>query len=151
MTEHNLVLRIEKGKAEVVELPMPVPAEGFVLVRQEIAPICIEHRVYETGFYEWHEGPEHCGHEGVGEIVEVGPVVLGEFIFPLMSSRDSALGSVNVRKAIPRRETVLDLGIASAMASRRSLASRFRETKIDSIPTALQVFSILNASAFDCI
>ena len=52
---------------------MPVPASGVVLVRQHIAPICIEHRAYATGFAEWFEDAEHYGHEGVGEIVEKRP------------------------------------------------------------------------------
>ena len=71
----NRVLKIEKGLAEVVELPMPEPAEGFVMVRQRYAPNCIEHRVYKTGYYEWHESPVHCGHEGTGTIHAVGPGV----------------------------------------------------------------------------
>ena len=71
----NRVLRIEKGIAEVVELPMPSVGPGFVLVHQAFAPNCIEHRAYETGFREFHESPLHYGHEGVGTIVEVGPGV----------------------------------------------------------------------------
>lgn len=72
MAEFNRVLRIEKGKAEIIERPMPAPVSGFVLVKQHIAPICIEHRAYETGFREWYEDEEHFGHEGVGEITAVG-------------------------------------------------------------------------------
>lgn len=72
VAEFNRVLRIERGKAEIVERPMPVPASGFVLVRQHIAPVCIEHRAYETGFAEWFEDAEHYGHEGVGEVTAVG-------------------------------------------------------------------------------
>jgi threonine dehydrogenase-like Zn-dependent dehydrogenase len=75
VADFNRVLRIEKGKAEVVRRPMPVPASGFVLVRQHIAPICIEHRAYETGFAEWFEDTERYGHEGVGEISAIGPGV----------------------------------------------------------------------------
>ena len=73
----NRVLRIEKGSAEVVERPMPTPQQGFVVVRQHIAPICIEQRAYDTGFSEWFEEPEHFGHEGVGEIHAIGPGVTG--------------------------------------------------------------------------
>lgn len=68
----NRVLHIEKGLTKVVELPMPNPGPGFVLVKQHIVPNCIEHRIYESGFYEFHEDCTHAGHEGVGEIVEVG-------------------------------------------------------------------------------
>ena len=72
MTIVNHVLCVEKGKAEVVERPLPHPANGFVVVKQVYAPNCIEHRVYKSGFYEWHESPLHLGHEGVGVVVEVG-------------------------------------------------------------------------------
>jgi threonine dehydrogenase-like Zn-dependent dehydrogenase len=88
----NRVLEICKSGARVVDRPVAEPGPGFVLVRQTIAPNCIEHRIYEKGFFESHEqGPdrplddhaylepgEHCahaGHEGVGEIVAVGPGV----------------------------------------------------------------------------
>jgi len=73
----NKVLQIEKGIAEVVERPMPTPQAGFVVVKQHLAPNCIEHRAYETGYAEWHESPLHFGHEGVGEVHEVGPGVTG--------------------------------------------------------------------------
>lgn len=75
MCEKNRVLKIEQGKAEVVELPMPHPKAGFVVVRQTVAPNCIEHRIHKTGFYEFHESPTHAGHEGVGVIHELGPGV----------------------------------------------------------------------------
>ncbi|MEH6589450.1 MAG: zinc-binding dehydrogenase [Halioglobus sp.] len=85
----NRVLEISKGEARVVDRQVAEPGAGFVLVRQSIAPNCIEHRIYETGFFEFHEqsstrplddhasleGGERCahaGHEGVGEIVTVG-------------------------------------------------------------------------------
>ena len=86
---NNRVLEIGKAEARVVEQPVAEPGPGFVLVRQTIAPNCIEHRIYDTGFYEFHEqGPArelhdhahleeggrcaHAGHEGVGEVVAVG-------------------------------------------------------------------------------
>ena len=64
----NHVLEITKGRATVVEKPMPKAADGFVVVKQHIAPNCIEHRIYKSGFYEFHEGKCHAGHEGVGEV-----------------------------------------------------------------------------------
>ena len=54
---------------------MPIPRAGFFLVSQRLAPNCIEHRIYQTGFYEFHEDCNHVGHEGVGEIYSVGPGV----------------------------------------------------------------------------
>jgi len=68
----NKVLWIEKNKAEIREYPMPKPLPGWVLIKVMIAPICIEHRVFETGFIEWHEDNDMLGHEGVGEICELG-------------------------------------------------------------------------------
>jgi threonine dehydrogenase-like Zn-dependent dehydrogenase len=73
MSITNRVLHIEQGKATVVETPVSEPAAGFVLIRQAVAPNCIEHRIFETGFYEFHEGCAHAGHEGCGEIVAIGP------------------------------------------------------------------------------
>jgi len=73
----NRVLHIAKNETRIIETPIPKPAENFVLVRQVYSPNCIEHRVYKTGFYEWHESPTHCGHEGVGEIWDIGPGVEG--------------------------------------------------------------------------
>ncbi|MEH6471302.1 MAG: zinc-binding dehydrogenase [Halopseudomonas sp.] len=72
MTDKNRVLKIDQGKAEVIELPMPHPKAGFVVVKQHLAPNCIEHRIHKTGFCEFHESPLHAGHEGVGEIHQLG-------------------------------------------------------------------------------
>lgn len=73
----NRVLKIEKGRTEIIEAPMPTPLEDFVVVKQHYAPNCIEHRVFKTGFFEFHESPIHCGHEGVGEVWAVGPKATG--------------------------------------------------------------------------
>ena len=71
----NKVLHIRQGETEVVEKTINAPAQGFVRVRQTLAPNWLEHRIYETGFYEFHEGECHSGHEGVGVIDAVGPDV----------------------------------------------------------------------------
>ena len=68
MAESNVVLRVEKGSAELVEKPYPEPGEGFVVVEIAIAPICTEQKPYESGFYEWYERPDCLGHEGVGTV-----------------------------------------------------------------------------------
>ena len=75
MTALNKTLKITKGHCEIIETPMPHPKEGFVLVKQHIAPNCIEHRAYKMDFIEWYETPTTLGHEGVGEVVELGPGV----------------------------------------------------------------------------
>ena len=73
----NKVLYVNKGEVKILEKPMPKAGDGFVVIKIYIAPICIEHRVYETGFIEWHEEHDILGHEGVGEIWEVGIGVTG--------------------------------------------------------------------------
>ncbi len=75
LPDKNRTLKITPGKCEIVRTPMPNPKAGFVLVRQHIAPNCIEHRAYRMDFLEWFETPTTLGHEGVGEIVELGPGV----------------------------------------------------------------------------
>ncbi len=73
----NRVLHIEQGKAEVVERPYPRVKEGFAIIKVHIAPICTEQKPFDIGFYEWYERADRLGHEGVGEIVELGPGVSG--------------------------------------------------------------------------
>lgn len=74
MSEMNVVLTLpEKGVVALKEKPYPKIASGYVLIKVAIAPICVEHEGYRAHRFEWHEDPEHLGHEGVGEIVEVMP------------------------------------------------------------------------------
>ncbi len=70
----NTVLAIGQPRTtELREKPYPVITEGFVIVETAIAPICNEARIYRDHQFEWHDGPEHLGHEGVGTIVETRP------------------------------------------------------------------------------
>jgi len=72
MEKTNTVLTIPNpGEVKLVDKPYPKITDGFVLVEVAIAPICIEHQIYRDHCFEWHEDPEHMGHEGVGTIVEV--------------------------------------------------------------------------------
>ena len=90
----NKVLEISKGRAAVTLKSMPKAGPGFVVVKQHLAPNCIENRIFDSGFFEFHESSDpscysednahaiagwcsHAGHEGVGEIVEIGPEVNG--------------------------------------------------------------------------
>jgi len=67
----NTVLSIpEPGVARVIEKPYPSAVEGFVIVDVAIAPVCNEARIFRDHQFEWHDGPEHLGHEGVGTVVE---------------------------------------------------------------------------------
>jgi len=68
----NTVLTIPApGEAAVAEKPYPTIVSGFVVVEVAIAPVCNEARIYRDHQFEWHDSPEHLGHEGVGTIVEV--------------------------------------------------------------------------------
>jgi len=68
----NTVLSIpQPGTTRLVEKPFPRCGPGFVVVETAIAPVCNEARIYRDHQFEWHDGPEHLGHEGVGTVVEV--------------------------------------------------------------------------------
>ncbi len=70
-TMFNTVLTIPEPRATALkEKPYPVATEGFVIVEVAIAPVCNEARIYRDHQFEWHDSPEHLGHEGVGTIVE---------------------------------------------------------------------------------
>ncbi|NDH85399.1 MAG: hypothetical protein EBY65_11150, partial [Acidimicrobiia bacterium] len=70
----NTVLTIpEPGVARIVEKPYPTVVEGFVLVENAIAPVCNEARIFRDHQFEWHDSPEHLGHESVGTVVETRP------------------------------------------------------------------------------
>lgn len=68
----NTVLTIpEPHVARLVERPFPRLTPGYVVVEVEIAPICIESRIWTEHQFEWVDDPDHLGHEGVGTIAEV--------------------------------------------------------------------------------
>ncbi|MCY3612215.1 MAG: zinc-binding dehydrogenase, partial [Gemmatimonadetes bacterium] len=70
----NVVLTIpEPRTAALATKPYPVAGPGFVIVEVAVAPVCNEGRIYRDHQFEWHDSPEHLGHEGVGTIVETRP------------------------------------------------------------------------------
>ncbi|HAT28682.1 MAG TPA: zinc-binding dehydrogenase [Gammaproteobacteria bacterium] len=72
MSRTNTVLTIPHPKQVALkEMPYPKIVPGYVMVKVEIAPICIEHQVYKEHLMEWHSDCDHQGHEGVGTICEV--------------------------------------------------------------------------------
>ncbi len=74
MTPTNLVLTIPEPRAVVLKKqPYPKIVPGYALIKVAIAPICIDHQVYERHRFEVFEDAEHLGHEGVGEIIETAP------------------------------------------------------------------------------
>ncbi len=67
----NTILTIpEPGVAKLAEKPYPNVVEGFVVVENAIAPVCNEARIFRDHQFEWHDSPEHLGHESVGTISE---------------------------------------------------------------------------------
>lgn len=74
MSTANVVLTIpEPLRVVLKEMPYPKIVPGYVMVKVEIAPVCIEHQVYKEHLMEWHSDCDHQGHEGVGTICEVTP------------------------------------------------------------------------------
>ncbi len=68
----NVVLAIpEPRTTSLITKAAPVIVPGFVVVETAIAPVCNEARIYRDHQFEWHDSPEHLGHESVGTIVEV--------------------------------------------------------------------------------
>jgi L-iditol 2-dehydrogenase len=65
----------EPGRAEIVDVPTPVPAEGEVLVRVKAAGICASDVAAFTGKHDVRRPPVITGHELAGEIVQVGPEI----------------------------------------------------------------------------
>ncbi|HTU00165.1 MAG TPA: alcohol dehydrogenase catalytic domain-containing protein [Candidatus Sulfotelmatobacter sp.] len=67
----------EPGRAEIVDLPVPVPTAGEVLVRVRAAGICASDVAAFTGKHDVRRPPVITGHELAGEIVQLGAGVTG--------------------------------------------------------------------------
>jgi len=67
----------EPGRAEIVEIPIPVPAADEVLVRVKAAGICASDVAAFTGKHTVRRPPVITGHELAGEIVQLGAGVAG--------------------------------------------------------------------------
>src|SRR5947209_12342606 len=76
-----LSVRLEDGRVEVHEAPLPARPPGFALIRLLCAGICNTDLELQRGYYGFSGVP---GHEFVGEVVEsddrnlVGRRVVGE-------------------------------------------------------------------------
>jgi len=73
MNKTNTILTIPSpGEIKLVSRPYPRIKAGYAIIRTEIAPICLEgSRIWAKHDFEFHDDPEHLGHEGVGTIEEV--------------------------------------------------------------------------------
>jgi len=65
----------EAGRAEIVEIPEPVPVEGEVLVRVRAAGICHSDVAAFQGKHKFRCPPVITGHELAGEVIQLGPGV----------------------------------------------------------------------------
>ena len=70
--QHNKAVTVpEPGKVELVDRPYPRVKPGSVLVKTEIAAVCVDDRMYTDHIHEWFDSPLYgVGHEGVGTVVE---------------------------------------------------------------------------------
>ena len=70
-----MVLTIpEPGRTELIERPYPKLASGYVIIKNEIAPVCNEGaRCFDRHQFEFFDDPNHLGHESVGTVEEVLP------------------------------------------------------------------------------
>lgn len=81
MAKSNVVLSIpEPYKVELLERPFPKIKSGYAVVKNEIAPVCLEGtRIWTKHDFEKFAGglqsdyPDGLGHEGVGVVEEVLP------------------------------------------------------------------------------
>ena len=71
-SEFNTVLSVPKPHiVELVKRPYPRVKSGSVLVKTEIAAVCVDDRMYTDHVHEWFDSPLYgCGHEGVDTVVE---------------------------------------------------------------------------------
>jgi L-iditol 2-dehydrogenase len=67
----------EAEKAEIVEVPVPIPGTGEVLVQVKAAGICASDVAAFKGTHTFRRPPVITGHELAGEVVQLGPGVVG--------------------------------------------------------------------------
>jgi threonine dehydrogenase-like Zn-dependent dehydrogenase len=70
--KHNTIVTIpEPGKVELVQRPYPRVKAGSVLVKTEVAALCVDDRMFTKHIHEWFDHPLYgVGHEGVGTVLE---------------------------------------------------------------------------------
>ncbi len=70
--EFNTIVTVPEPYAvELVERPYPSVKPGSLLVKTEIAAVCVDDRMYTDHIHEWFDSPLYgMGHEGVGTVLE---------------------------------------------------------------------------------
>lgn len=73
MTKVNTILTIpQPGLFKLEDRPYPKIKAGYAIIKTEIAAICLEgSRIWKEHDFEFHDDPEHLGHESVGTIEEI--------------------------------------------------------------------------------
>lgn len=68
---NRIVTVPEPGKVDFDDRPYPHVKVGSVLVKTEIAAVCVDDRMYTSHTHEWFDHPLYgVGHEGVGTVLE---------------------------------------------------------------------------------
>jgi len=70
--EFNTVVTVPKPHTVVLDRrPYPNVRPGSLLVKTEIAALCVDDRMYTDHVHEWFDSPLYgLGHEGVGTVLE---------------------------------------------------------------------------------
>lgn len=70
-TSNVIVTVPEPLTVELVERPYPKVKPGSLLVKTEVAALCVDDRMYTDHIHEWFDSPLYgMGHEGVGTVLE---------------------------------------------------------------------------------
>ena len=74
--EFNTIVTVPKPRVlEIVERPFPKlkPGSGSVIIKTEIAALCVDDKMWTNHDHEWFSHPIYgMGHEGVGIVVDAG-------------------------------------------------------------------------------
>ncbi|MGD8503464.1 MAG: alcohol dehydrogenase catalytic domain-containing protein [Syntrophobacterales bacterium] len=74
--EFNTVVTVPKPRVlEIVDRPFPklMPGSGSVIIKTEIAALCVDDKMWTDHDHEWFSHPIYgMGHEGVGVVVDAG-------------------------------------------------------------------------------
>ena len=75
MPDNKVVTVPEPRVLDIVDRPFPqlMPGSGSVIIRTEIAALCVDDKMWAAHDHEWFSDPIYgMGHEGVGTVVDAG-------------------------------------------------------------------------------
>ena len=98
--ESNTIVTVPKPQTvEMVKRPYPSVKPGSVLVKTEIAAVCVDDRMYTDHVHEWFDSPVYgMGHEGVGTVLEAPESRTFMISLSPYDSRRSRSGQVHFSK-----------------------------------------------------